>query len=108
MLKKSDYLLGHTIINLIKAKINDIDIYEIETKVEYGLDYGEFVSVGQDKVNNNILREIEDLNLSSDDYDTIILETPVWWYTFAPIVHTFLTKYDLTNKKVMPVITNSG
>ena len=96
------------IIELIKDKISDADIYEIKPKVSYGSDYDYVVSLGQDEVNNNVLREIEDININLDDYDTIILGTPVWWYTFAPVVHTFLTKYDLTNKKVMPVITNGG
>ena len=96
------------IIELIKDKISDADIYEIKPKVSYGSDYDYVVSLGQDEVNNNVLREIEDININLDDYDTIILGTPVWWYTFAPVVHTFLTKYDLTNKKVMSVITNGG
>ena len=96
------------IIELIKDKISDADIYEIKPKVSYGSDYDYVVSLGQDEVNNNVLREIEDININLDDYDTIILGTPVWWYTFAPVVHTFLAKYDLTNKKVIPVITNGG
>ena len=34
--------------------------------------------------------------------------TPVWWYTFAPAVHTFLTQQDLSCKTVYPFATNGG
>ena len=29
-------------------------------------------------------------------------------YTFAPVVHTFLEKYDLKEKTIMPIVTNGG
>ena len=38
----------------------------------------------------------------------IVLGTPVWWYTFAPAVHTFLTQQDLSCKTVYPFATNGG
>lgn len=34
--------------------------------------------------------------------------TPVWWYTIAPVVRTFLKENDLSNKKIMPFATNAG
>lgn len=29
-------------------------------------------------------------------------------YTYAPVVHTFLEKYDLKDKTIMPIVTNGG
>ena len=37
-----------------------------------------------------------------------IIGTPVWWYTIAPVIRTFLTKYDLTGKTIKPFATNAG
>ena len=34
--------------------------------------------------------------------------TPVWWYTFAPAMHTFLKNTDLSGKTVYPFATNGG
>ena len=34
--------------------------------------------------------------------------TPVWWYTFASPVNTFLHKYDLKEKTIIPIATNGG
>ena len=35
-----------------------------------------------------------------DDYDTIILATPVWAGSFVPAICTFLNENQLTNKKI--------
>ena len=52
--------------------------------------------------------EIEDLKMNLKDYDTIILGTPVWWYTMAPPVRSFLKNNDLSGKTIIPFITNGG
>ena len=49
-------------------------IYEIKPKTPYSTNYDEVVDLGQDEVNSNTLREIEDININLDNYDTIILE----------------------------------
>ena len=41
-------------------------------------------------------------------FDTIILGAPVWWYTFAPAMHTFLKNTDLSRKTIYPFATNGG
>lgn len=56
----------------------------------------------------NYQPEIQDLNVDLDKYDTIILMMPVWWYTFASPVNTFLHKYDLSGKVIYAVATNGG
>ena len=95
------------IISQIQEKI-EADVFEIKAKTPYSDNYDEVVELGQEEVNQGVLREIEDLDLNLDNYDTIILGTPVWWYTYPPVVHTFLTKYNLKEKRVMPIITNGG
>lgn len=40
----------------------------------------------------------EDLNL--DDYDTLILGTPIWARSFVPAVNTFLSEYMIKGKNV--------
>lgn len=52
--------------------------------------------------------EIEPLGVNLEEYDTIILGTPVWWYTFAPAVKTFLEQNDFSGKKIYTFATNGG
>ena len=69
---------NHTkrIVDMIKQKI-DADVFEIKPKEPYSTDYDEVVDLGQDEVNSNTLREIEDIDINLDSYDTIILATLV-------------------------------
>ena len=52
--------------------------------------------------------EIKELDVGLNDYDTIIIGTPVWWYTFAPAIKTFLNKHDFSRKNIYPYATNGG
>ena len=69
---------NHTkrIVDMIKQKI-DADVFEIKPKEPYSTDYDEVVDLGQEEVNRNYLREIEDININLNNYDTVILATPV-------------------------------
>ena len=71
------------------------DILELKPIVPFSNDYQTVVDEWQ---NNSIKDEVEikDINVNLADYDTIILGSPIWWYTITPVVTTFLKKYDLS------------
>ena len=48
--------------------------------------------------------QIEDI----EDYDTICLGFPIWWYVAPAIINTFLESYDLTGKTVVLFATSGG
>lgn len=84
------------------------DIIELKPVKPYSNDYD--IVVGQEQNNESTKKtpEIENKNLDLSKYDEIILGTPVWWYTIAPVVRTFLKENDLSNKKIIPFATNAG
>ena len=43
-----------------------------------------------------------------DEYDTIFLGFPIWWYVAPTIVNTFLESYDLAGKTIVPFATSGG
>lgn len=43
-----------------------------------------------------------------EDYDTIFLGFPIWWYVAPAIIKTFLESYDLTSKTVVLFATSGG
>lgn len=43
-----------------------------------------------------------------DEYDTIFVGFPIWWYVAPTIVNTFLESYDLTGKTIIPFATSGG
>lgn len=95
------------IAEMIQKKIGG-DLAEIETAKPYTGDYNSVVDQGQKEVNCGYMPEIKPLKANVQDYDRIILGSPVWWYTFAPAMKTFLNTYNLSGKTVFPFATNGG
>ena len=51
---------------------------------------------------------VADSVANMDDYDTIYLGFPIWWYVEPRIVDTFLESYDLSGKTIVPFATSGG
>ena len=81
---------------------------ELQTVVPYTGSYESVVDQGQDEVSRGYLPELRPLEKDPADYDTILLGTPVWWYTCAPAMKSFLHGSDLAGKRVYPFMTNGG
>lgn len=43
-----------------------------------------------------------------EDYDTIFLGFPIWWYVAPAIINTFLESYDLTGKTIVLFAISGG
>lgn len=95
------------IAELIRKEIGG-DLARIETVVPYSGTYDQVVDQGQDEVNRGYMPELQPLSVHFEDYDRVVLGTPVWWYTFAPAVKTFLANHDFSGKTVYPFATNGG
>ena len=95
----------------IAEKIHDAlggDIAEIAPVVPYTGDYDAVVEQGNEEVQKGFKPKIRPLTVNPADYDVIVLGTPVWWYTFAPAVKTFLESNDFSHKTIFPFATNGG
>lgn len=89
-------------------KATGADICAIETVKSYIGNYNSVVDQGKQEVDSGFKPEIKPLNINLGDYNTIIIGTPVWWYTYAPAVATFLCEYDFSGKTIIPFATNGG
>ena len=96
-----------SIAGMIQKKIGG-DMLRIEPVVPYGTNYNQVVDQGQDEVHRGYCPEIKPVDIDWEKYDTIVLGTPVWWYTFAPVMHTFLKSKNWEGKTVYPFATNGG
>ena len=52
--------------------------------------------------------EIVDDDAHIEQYDTVYVGFPIWWYIAPTIVNTFLEKYDFAGKKIMLFATSGG
>lgn len=84
------------------------DIFEIQTVKAYPEDYHETTDVAREELRTNARPEIVGAVENIDRYDTIILGYPNWWGTMPMAVFTFLEKYDLSGKTILPLCTHEG
>ena len=100
---------NHTriIAEKIKKSLN-CDILEIKPKIPYSIDYDKVVNDTEENARTKLAPDINPISVNLKDYDVIILGTPVWWYTIAPPIRTFLKTYNLKDKIVIPFATNAG
>lgn len=95
------------VVDMIKEKKN-FDVLKIKPVNDYSDDYQKVVDDEEAKMDMNEIIEIKDVNVNLDYYDRILLGTGVWWYKITPVIRSFLNKYDLKDKVIVPFITNGG
>lgn len=83
-------------------------MFEIDTVKPYPADYDKCTKVAQKEQRENARPEIVDCPEDLDKYDTVFVGYPNWWNTMPMAVFTFLEKYDLTGKRIIPFCTNEG
>lgn len=83
------------------------DIFEIVPKKAYPNNYNDVVNLAKDEKQKDIKPELTD-NGNVKYYDIIFLGTPVWWYTMASPVKTFISNNDFSGKTIVPFCTHGG
>ncbi len=84
------------------------DIARIQTVKPYTGNYDAVVRQGRIEVNNRFEPEIKPIDIDTEAYGAIFIGTPVWWYTFAPAVRTFLNANGWAGKKAYPFASSGG
>lgn len=104
---------GHTKAVAEKiVRLTGAELYEIVPAEPYtaaDLNYNDDNSRANLETNDASARPAiggEDVDLSS--YDIVFLGYPLWWGKAPKIVNTFLDKYDLSGKVVMPFCTSGS
>lgn len=103
----------------VTAKVADMladavgaDIYEIRPEVPYtkaDLNWMDKKSRSTIEMNDKTIRPaIADKDAKIDQYDTIFIGFPIWWYVAPTIINTFLESYNFADKKVILFATSGG
>ena len=64
--------------------------------------------VSLERNNNELKPEIATKIDNMEEYETIFLGFPIWWYTAPKIIETFLESYDFSGKTIAPFVTSGG
>ena len=103
----------------VTAKVADMladavgaDIYEIRPEVPYtkaDLNWMDKKSRSTIEMNDKTSRPtMADTDAKVEQYDTIFLGFPIWWYKAPTIINTFLESYNFSGKKIILFATSGG
>ncbi len=88
------------------------DLYEIKPQTPYtraDLNWQDKKSRSSVEMNDKSFRPpLANRDAHIEDYDTIFLGFPIWWYTAPTIINTFLESYDFSGKTIILFATSGG
>lgn len=92
------------------AKITDADIYAINPKIPYQTE-----DLDWEKETSRSTLEMKDLDCRQEiavqvhemeQYQTVFVGFPIWWFREPNIIDTFLESYDFSKKTIVPFATS--
>ncbi|MDE5575760.1 MAG: hypothetical protein K2J11_00030 [Oscillospiraceae bacterium] len=93
--------------NFIKKTVGG-DLHRIETVTPYTADFDELRDVNHSEMQQGFLPELKESGLDISAYDTVFIGYPVWATSVPQAVVSFMNKYDLSDKTVIPFCTHDG
>lgn len=94
------------------AKVAKVDLFEIKPAVPYtsaDLDWMNKKSRSSVEMKDpNSRPEIGEKLANMDEYDTVFIGFPIWWYVAPTIINTFVESYDFSGKTIVPFATSGG
>lgn len=92
--------------DMIQAKTGG-ELFSIQTSVVYPADGNELIEYAQKEQDDNarpgLTSHIENLN----NYDTIFIGYPTWWYDMPQVLYSFFDEYDFSGKTIIPFNTHN-
>jgi Flavodoxins len=98
-------------MDYIAKRIGDeteADLYRLVPKKEYPTGKISKFFWGGKSVTFGEKPELLNDSINLDDYDTLIIGSPIWAGTFAPPLNTFFHNYKINSKNIILVATHSG
>lgn len=94
------------------ASVTDVDLYKIEPAVPYtdaDLNWNDPKSRSTVEMKDKTSRpEIAGKVENIEQYHTVYVGFPIWWYIAPTIINTFLESYDFSGKTVIPFATSGS
>ena len=94
------------------ANAADAKLYEIKPAVPYSkadLNWMNKQSRSSVEMRDKSSRpELADNSAAVDEYDTVFVGFPIWWYNAPTIINSFLEAYDFSGKKIVLFATSGG
>ena len=94
------------------ARAAEADLYEIRPETPYtsdDLNWQNKNSRSSVEMRDKSSRPaLADADAQIEEYDTVFIGFPIWWYVAPTIINSFLEQYDFTGKKIVLFATSGG
>lgn len=89
-------------------KLTKGNLLQIKEKNKYTSDYNKLTKIAKKEIRRNTRPKVTTEARNIKSYDVIYVGYPIWWGTTPRVVNTFLEKYNLKGKTVIPFCTSGG
>ncbi len=84
------------------------ELFSIRTAEPYPDNYNDTIDAGESEKDNNIHPELSTHIENLEQYDTVFVGFPNWWYGMPMVMYSFFEEYDFSGKTVIPFCTSGG
>ena len=99
--------LVRTIAEDIQA-VTGGDLFSIETSVDYPGDINELIEYASGEQEEDARPELTSHIENLEEYDTIFVGYPLWWYDLPQVMYSFFDEYDFSGKTIIPFDVHRG
>lgn len=84
------------------------DIFSIQTSTDYPGGIDNLIDYAAEEQDENVRPELTSHIENLDDYDTIFVGYPNWWYDMPMVMYSFFDEYDFSGKTIIPFNSHNG
>lgn len=84
------------------------DLFSIQTSVDYPGDIDELIDYASSEQEEDVRPELTSHIENLDDYDTVFIGYPLWWYDLPQVMDSFFDEYDFSGKILIPFDVHNG
>lgn len=84
------------------------ELFSIQTAVDYPGDGRKLVDYAAEEQDENARPELTSQIENLDQYDTVFVGFPTWWYDLPQAMYSFFDEYDFSDKTIIPFNSHNG
>ena len=84
------------------------ELFSIQTAVVYPSDIDELINYADEEQADNVRPELTSHIENLENYDTIFVGYPNWWYDMPQAMYSFFDEYDFSGKTIIPFNSHNG
>lgn len=84
------------------------DLFSIQTSVDYPGDVNELIDYALEEQEEDARPELTSHIENLNQYDTIFVGYPLWWYDLPQVMYSFFDEYDFSGKTIIPFDVHNG